>query len=94
MLVVFVIQHRGVLRTAQISTRPTIASLIPLFIVCVIPLLAGSVHATNFQPFTPLATENGQIVPSVWDKVGVRLFLGGLFIAAWSAYAFETAVCT
>ena len=93
MLVVFVIQHRGVLRTAQISTILTIASLIPLFIVCVIPLLAGSVHATNFQPFTPLATENGQIVPSVWDKVGVRLFLGGLFIAAWSAYAFETAVC-
>ena len=93
MLVVFVIQHRGVLRTAQISTILTIASLIPLFIVCVIPLLAGSVHPTNFQPFTPLATENGQIVPSVWDKVGVRLFLGGLFIAAWSAYAFETAVC-
>ncbi len=93
MLVVFVIQHRGVLRTAQISTILTIASLIPLFIVCVIPLLAGSVHATNFQPFTPLATENGQIVPSVWDKVGVRLFLGGLFIAAWSAYAFETSVC-
>ena len=93
MLVVFVIQHRGVLRTAQISTILTIASLIPLFIVCVIPFLAGSVHPTNFQPFTPLATKNGQIVPSVCDKVGVRLFLGGLFIAAWSAYAFETAVC-
>jgi amino acid transporter len=93
MLVVFVIQHRGVLRTAQISTILTIASLIPLFIVCVIPLLAGNVHAANFLPFTPLATENGQIIPSVWDKVGVRLFLGGLFIAAWSAYAFETAVC-
>jgi amino acid transporter len=93
MLVVFVIQHRGVLRTAQISTILTIASLIPLFIVCVIPVLAGNVHAANFLPFTPLATENGQIIPSVWDKVGVRLFLGGLFIAAWSAYAFETAVC-
>jgi amino acid transporter len=93
MLVVFVIQHRGVLRTAQISTILTIASLMPLFIVCVIPLLAGDVHAANFLPFTPLATENGQVIPSVWDKLGVRLFLGGLFIAAWSAYAFETAVC-
>jgi len=93
MLVVFAIQHRGILRTAQISVILTIASLLPLFIVCVIPLFAGSVHAQNFVPFTPLATENGQIVPSVWDKAGIRLFLGGLFIAAWSAYAFETAVC-
>ncbi len=93
MLVVFVIQHRGILRTAQISTMLTIASLIPLFIVCVIPLLQGSVHGENFQPFTPLATDNGQVVPGVWDKGGWVLFLGGLFIAAWSAYAFETSVC-
>jgi amino acid transporter len=93
MLVVFAIQHRGILRTAQISTILTIASLLPLFIVCVIPLLAGNVHADNFVPFTPLATDNGQVIPSVWDKAGIRLFLGGLFIATWSAYAFETAVC-
>jgi amino acid transporter len=93
MLAVFAIQHRGILRTAQISAILTVASLIPLFIVCVIPLLAGSVHAQNFVPFTPLATSNGQVIPSVWDKGGVLLFLGGLFIAAWSAYAFETSVC-
>jgi amino acid transporter len=93
MLAVFVIQHRGILRTAQISTMLTVASLLPLFVVCVIPLLQGSVHADNFQPFTPLATNNGQVVPGVWDKGGWLLFLGGLFIAAWSAYAFETSVC-
>ncbi|MGH6939099.1 amino acid permease, partial [Hypericibacter sp.] len=44
MLVVFAIQHRGILRTAQIQTLLTIASLLPLFIVCIIPLLAGNVH--------------------------------------------------
>ena len=93
MLVVFAIQHRGILRTAQISTILTVASLLPLFIVCVIPLLAGNVHADNFAPFTPLATDKGQVIASVWDKAGIRLFLGGLFIATWSAYAFETAVC-
>ncbi len=32
-------------------------------------------------------------MPAIWDKGGWTLFLGGLFIAAWSAYAFETAVC-
>jgi amino acid transporter len=92
-LAVFAIQHRGILRTAQISTILTIASLLPLFIVCVIPLLAGNVAGHNFVPFTPLATSNGQVIESVWDKGGVLLFMGGLFIAAWSAYAFETAVC-
>jgi amino acid transporter len=93
MLIVFAVQHRGILRTAQISVILTITSLLPLFIVCIIPLFAGNVHADNFLPFTPLATDNGQVIASVWDKPGVRLFLGGLFIAAWSAYAFETAVC-
>ena len=92
-LCVFAIEHRGVLRTAQISTILTVASLLPLFIVCVIPLLEGNIHAQNFLPFTPLAVENGQVVPSDWGKAGLRLFLGSLFIAAWSAYAFETAVC-
>jgi amino acid transporter len=93
MLVVFAIQHRGILRTAQIQTILTIATLMPLFIVCIIPLLGGRVHAENFTPFTPLALSDGQVVPGAWDKGGVLLFLGGLFIAAWSAYAFETSVC-
>jgi amino acid transporter len=94
MLVVFVIQHRGVLRTAQISALLTIASLVPLFIICVIPVLQGNVHAENFAPFLPLATDSaGKVIAGVWDKGGWLLFLGSLFIAAWSAYGFETAVC-
>ncbi|MFI5017060.1 MAG: APC family permease [Dongiales bacterium] len=93
MLVVFAIQHRGILRTAQIQTLLTIGSLLPLFIVCVIPLLQGNVRMENFTPFTPLAIDNGQVVPGIWDKSGILLFLGGLFIAAWSTYAFETSVC-
>src|SRR5262249_48453282 len=93
MLVVFAIQHRGILRTAQIQTLLTIASLLPLFIVCILPLLPGSVHAETSTPFTPLATDNGKVVAGAWDKGGILLFLGGLFIAAWSAYAFETSVC-
>jgi amino acid transporter len=92
-LCVFAIQHRGILRTAQISTILTIASLLPLFVVCIIPILEGNVHFHNFLPFTPLSVENGQVVPSQWDKAGIRLLLGSLFVAAWSTYAFETAVC-
>src|SRR6478672_12466249 len=94
MLIVFTIQHRGILRTARIQTILTVAALLPLFIVCVVPLLTGDVLLANLLPFTPLAKDaSGAIVPGVWDKGGWLLFLGGLFIAAWSAYAFETAIC-
>ena len=94
MLVVFTIQHRGILGTARIQMILTVATLLPLFIVCVVPLLTGDVVMSNFSPFTPLAKDDaGNIIAGVWDKAGWLLFIGGLFIAAWSAYAFETAVC-
>jgi len=94
MLAVFAIQHRGILRTARIQTILTVGSLLPLFIVCVVPVLMGRVQLANFVPFEPLSfDEAGAIQPGVWDKGGMMLFMGGLFIAAWSAYAFETAVC-
>ena len=49
----------------------TIASLLPLFIVCIIPLLQGECAGRElYAPFTPLATNNGQVVPGVWDRGG------------------------
>ena len=42
-----------------------------------------------FQPFAP----GTDVASAAWDKAGWSLFFGGLFIAAWSAYAFETAIC-
>ena len=94
MLVVFAIQHRGILRTARIQTILTIATLLPLFIVCVVPAAHGRrrdgelLARSRRSPRTPTADRPGR-----WDKAGWLLFFGGLFIAAWSAYAFETAVC-
>ena len=94
MLTVFTIQHRGILGTARIQTILTVATLLPLFLVCIVPLLTGDVVFANFSPFTPLAKDaTGHLIPGAWDKGGWLLFLGGLFIAAWSTYAFETAVC-
>lgn len=84
-LVVWNVQHFGILRTARIQTILTVATLTPLLIVTVIPLITGDVVAKNFSPFVP---SNGH-----WDVSGWTLFLGALFIAAWSAYAFETTVC-
>jgi amino acid transporter len=58
---------------------------VPLLIVVVIPLVTGDVVLHNFTPFTPI---NGH-----WNLTGWGSFFGALFLAAWSAYAFETTVC-
>jgi len=85
LLLVFVLQHHGVLRAARVQTIIGIAVLVPLFVVGVVPLLTGDVVTSHFAPFAPLS--------GAWDVDGWTLFAGGLFLAAWSAYAFETSVC-
>ena len=85
LLLVFGLQHGGILRAARVQTVVGLAVLIPLLIVGVVPLLTGDVASANFTPFVPL---NG-----AWDLTGFTLIAGGLFLAAWSAYAFETAIC-
>ncbi|MEX0744833.1 MAG: APC family permease [Phycisphaeraceae bacterium] len=89
MLISFAIQHRGILGTARVQTIVGVAVILPLLIIGVVPLLTGDVVAANFSPFAP----GLDAATAAWDKAGWTLFLGGLFIAAWSAYAFETAIC-
>jgi len=84
-LAVWNIQHYGILRTARVQTILTIGAITPLLVLSVIPLITGDVVMSNFSPFAPA---NG-----LWDLAGWQAVLGSLFIAAWSAYAFETAVC-
>jgi amino acid transporter len=94
LLAVFSAQHRGILRTARIQIVLAIGALLPLLIVSIVPMFTGDMVASNFTPFTPLALdEAGNLVAGAWNLEGWTLFLGGLFIAAWSAYAFETAIC-
>lgn len=95
LLAVFAIQHRGILRTAKLQTIVGIAVVIPLLIVGLVPLLTGSVLSENLFPLAPIALDSAGAYAGEgeWDISGTTLFLGGLFIAAWSAYAFETAIC-
>lgn len=93
-LTIFAIQHRGVAKAAKIQMIVAVASLLPLFLIGIVPLLSGEVHLQNFTPFVPLAHDaTGAPVNGHWDMVGLTTLMGGLFIAAWSAYPFETAVC-
>jgi len=89
MLIVFAIQHRGILGTARVQTIIGISVIAPLLIIGVVPLVTGDVAMKNFSPLAP----GIEAATAAWDKGGWTLFLGGLFIAAWSAYAFETAIC-
>ncbi|AHJ65726.1 APC family permease [Granulibacter bethesdensis] len=94
MLCVFAIQHRGILASARIQMIFAVVSLLPLLIIGLVPLLTGDLPASHFTPFAPLAHDAaGKVVAGHWDMAGLSLMAGGLFIAAWSTYGFETAVC-
>jgi amino acid transporter len=92
MLLTFAIQHRGILRTASAQKYIGLAVIIPMLIVGVVPILTGQIDWSNFSPLVPLAMPYAPD-PGSWNIPGWTLVLGGLFIAAWSTYGFETAVC-
>jgi amino acid transporter len=85
MLIVFGIQHRGILGTARVQMIVGLIIVITMLIFGVVPLLQGKVMAANFTPIVPGT--------GAWDLAGWTLVLGGMFIAAWSTYAFETSIC-
>ncbi|AUT70991.1 APC family permease [Paraburkholderia hospita] len=94
LLITFAIQHRGILNAARIQTILGIAALVPLILVGTVPLISGDLPLHNLLPLVPFAKDSaGQIVDGSWNRAGITLMAGGLFIAAWSTYGFETAVC-
>jgi amino acid transporter len=94
LLCAFAIQHRGISGTARMQVVLGLVALVPLILIGMVPLVSGDVALTNLMPLTPLAKDAaGHVVPGHWDMAGVTLMAGGLFIAAWSTYGFETAVC-
>ena len=93
LLAVFGIQHGGILRSARTTMVLGVTALIPLMLIALVPLLSGDMPSTHFSPMVPIAWENGLVVDGSWNMAGVTLMAGGLFIAAWSTYGFETAVC-
>jgi amino acid transporter len=92
MLIAFYIQHRGILATASVQTIIGLIIVITLFVVGVVPFFNGNFNSANFEPFVPLAAPY-VADPGAWNINGWTLVLGGMFIAAWSTYGFETAVC-
>ena len=92
MLIMFAIQHRGIASTAAAQKVLAIIVLVPLLLVGLVPIFTGAIQSANVTGLLPpTAAYSG--VDGAWDIGGWTLFLGGLYIAAWSTYGFETAVC-
>lgn len=92
MLITFSIQHRGILGTASVQKYIGLIVIVPMLIVGIVPILTGQINWDNYTPFVPLA-EAYSAEPGAWNVPGWTLVFGGMFIASWSAYAFETSIC-
>ena len=88
------IQDGGILRSANTTKILGISAMIPLILIGVVPILTGDIVKTNFFPLVPLAHDAmGRVIDGTWNMSGITVLAGGMFLAAWSTYGFETAVC-
>jgi len=93
MLATFTTQHRGIATTKALQKWLAILVLTPLLVAGVLPILLGHIQGDNLVPVVPPAS-SGSVVEGSWsDKGSWTLILGAFYIAAWTTYAFETAVC-
>ena len=60
--------------------------------VGIVPIITGQIDYANVTGLVPPAAAYSAD-EGTWNIGGWTLFLGGLYIAAWSTYGFETAVC-
>src|SRR5271169_4683747 len=94
LLAVKFIQDGGILRSANTTKILGISAMIPLLLIGIVPILTGDIVKANFFPLAPLAHDAmGRIADGTWNMAGITVFAAGMFLAAWSTYGFETAVC-
>jgi amino acid transporter len=88
------IQDGGILRSANTTKILGISALIPLLLIGITPIITGDLVQSHFFPLVPLGhAADGTVFDGTWDRQGWTVIAGGMFLAAWSTYGFETAVC-
>jgi len=94
LIAVKLIQDGGILQSANTTKILGISAMIPLILIGVMPILIGDVVQAHFFPLLPLAHDAaGTVSQGSWNLAGWTVITGGMFLAAWSTYGFETAVC-
>jgi amino acid transporter len=88
------IQDGGILRSANITKIMGLSAVIPLILIGVVPILTGDVVQANLLPLVPLAHDAaGAVIDGQFDMAGLTVVAAGMYLAAWTTYGFETAVC-
>ena len=94
LLAVKFIQDGGILRSANTTKILGISAMIPLLLIGIVPIVTGDIVRANYFPLVPLAHDAaGRVIDGSWNMAGITVFAAGMFLAAWSTYGFETAVC-
>jgi amino acid transporter len=94
LLAVKFIQDGGILRSANTTKILGISAMIPLLLIGIVPILTGDIVKDNLFPLAPLAHDAaGLVTVGSFNTAGITLLAAGMFLAAWSTYGFETAVC-
>lgn len=94
LLSVKTIQDGGILRAANTTKILGISALVPLLLIGITPIITGDLVQSHFFPLVPLGhAADGTVFDGTWDRQGWTVIAGGMFLAAWSTYGFETAVC-
>ncbi len=94
LIIVKLIQDGGILRSANTTKIIGITAMIPLILIGVVPILTGDMVRNNFFPLVPLVHDAaGQVTTGTFNMAGITVIAAGMFLAAWSTYGFETAVC-
>ncbi|MBI6630842.1 APC family permease [Pontibaca salina] len=91
-LLSFAIQHGGILRAAKFQKYMGLLVIVPMLIVGIAPIVTGQINWSNYTPLAPLAEAYAPEI-GAWSVSGWTLLFGGLFLAGYSAYAFETSIC-
>ena len=87
LLIAFYLQHSGIMRMARVQFLLAILSLIPILLLSFVPMITGKVNFSHFTPFIPEGTTGW------FSQQAFFLIAGGMFIAGWTTYACETAMC-
>lgn len=82
-LAVMWVNSFGLKESAFLQLVLAICALLPLGLMIIVPIFEGKVHLGYLTPF---------VIPGAHGWDAFKLFAAGLFVAGWSAYAFETAV--
>lgn len=85
LLLIFMIQHYGIAKAAKIQRIFSRIALVIIFCIALAPIVTGRIPLENI---CPLSIGNGETGVSGWGIV-----FAAMFIAGYSTYGFETAVC-